>query len=172
MFLDMVQLANQNSWKIFLYGSVGDTNELAKKKLRYKYRKIKIETSSAPMYDLSGKPKSEEDKKLESNAVKKINKFNPHLLFVGIQPPKQEKILDRLWDELDIGGAMVVGGAFDHVAGVVKSPPEFVEKMEIEWAWRMVTQLGRSRNFRRIINSVVVFPWRVFMFKFNLKSAK
>lgn len=165
MFVDLVKLANDHRWRIVLYGSKGSTAQLASKKLSYRYRKVKIEALEAPMYRVDGKPKTKEDIDLEKYAIEKINRFKPHILFVGIQPPKQEKWLDRNWGNLDIGGAMVAGGAFDHISGEVKSPPGFIESLEMEWLWRLFSQTGRPRNIRRVFDSVIVFPLRVFKYK-------
>lgn len=107
---------------------------------------------------------TEVDKKIEKDVIDKINKFNPDLLFVAFGNPKQEIwIYDNLL-KLNIGGAMAVGGSLRYLAGLSSLPPVWMEKVGLEWLWRLVTEPFR---LPRIWNAVVVFPWKVFLYKIS-----
>jgi N-acetylglucosaminyldiphosphoundecaprenol N-acetyl-beta-D-mannosaminyltransferase len=125
-------------------------------------KKIKIESAGGPFLDKEARPISKDDALIEKEVVKAINKFRPHLLFVAFGAPKQEKWAYKWLDKLEVGGVMVVGGAFDFIAGRAKLPPEWMEKAGLEWLWRLLHQ---PRRLGRIFVATIVFPVRVFWTK-------
>ena len=135
--------------------------------LEINYKKLTIMTDPGPLLNDNGMPTSKKEKSKEDKVVSKINKFKPHLIFVGISAPKQEKWLHRNIKSIDVGGAMVVGGTFKYISGQSKMPPEIISNIGLEWFWRLITG---SQNIERIITSVVLFPWTVFKYKLNSKS--
>ena len=54
--------------------------------------------------------------------------------------------------------AIGVGGAFDFISGRVKRAPKFLQKVGLEWLWRLILQPWR---IKRIYNGVVKFSWLV-----------
>jgi len=55
---------------------------------------------------------------------------------------------------------MGVGGAFDFIAGIRKRAPAWMQKLGLEWLFRLLQQPSR---IRRIWNATIVFPI-VFLF--------
>jgi N-acetylglucosaminyldiphosphoundecaprenol N-acetyl-beta-D-mannosaminyltransferase len=166
MFVDLVKLANKNNWRVYLLGGEGDASKKAARVLKRKYKKVVIKCTGGPKLDIVGTPVSEQDREIEKNIVSEINRFKPHLLFVGFGAPKQEKWTYRQLRKLNVGCAMVVGGTFDYVSGMVKIPPRSFERLGLEWLWRLFTQ---PRRFKRIIIATVVFPARMFVTKLTDK---
>jgi N-acetylglucosaminyldiphosphoundecaprenol N-acetyl-beta-D-mannosaminyltransferase len=167
LFIDLIKLANKKYWKVFLLGGEREEAKDAGTSLERNYKKVKISFDSGPLLDTNGMPINKKEKKKEEMLIKKINKQKPHLLFVGMSAPKQEKWLYRNLKKIDVGGAMVVGGTFRYVSGQVKLPPYMISDIGLEWLWRLSSG---SQNFDRIIQAVIVFPWTVFKYKFNLKG--
>jgi N-acetylglucosaminyldiphosphoundecaprenol N-acetyl-beta-D-mannosaminyltransferase len=54
--------------------------------------------------------------------------------------------------------AVGVGGSFDFVAGKQIRAPLLMQKLGLEWLWRLVCQPSR---WKRIWTAVVVFSWLV-----------
>ncbi|HCI48484.1 MAG TPA: hypothetical protein DEZ09_01350, partial [Holosporales bacterium] len=158
LFLDLVNLAHKKSWKMFFLGGLGREAELAAKKLGAKYFR-------GPKLDIEAEPLSEADKKIEVDAIAQINKFKPHLLFVAFGNPKQEIFMYKNAKKLNAKCMMAVGGTFRYIAGMSKLPPKWPADLGLEWFWRLLTEPFR---FRRIWNAVIVFPWRVFLWRLNL----
>lgn len=154
-FLDLVELARKKNWKMFFLGGLDNEAKLAAKKLGAEY-------FEGPKLDKEAKPVLEVDRKLQIDAIERINNFRPHLLFVAFGNPKQEIWIYRNLPRLNIGGAMAVGGAFRYIAGLSKLPPKWIENAGLEWLWRLFTELFR---FKRIWNAVVVFPLKFWMSK-------
>jgi len=153
LFLDLIKLAKKKRWKVFLLGGLGSEAELAGKKLGAKYFK-------GPKLNNEAESISKVDSKLQIDAVKQINNFKPNLLFVAFGNPKQEIWIQKNLPNLDIGGAMAVGGTFRYVAGLSKLPPKWMERVGLEWLYRLITEPFR---IKRVWNAVVVFPLKVWL---------
>ena len=163
-FNDLVNLANDHKWKVFLLGGEGDEAEIASRVVKKKYKKIQIEYSPGPKFYKNGDAVTEVDKRVQKDVIDKINKFNPKLLFVAFGNPKQEIWIYKNFEKLDIGGAMAVGGTLRYVSGLSKLPPKWIENAGLEWLWRLITEPWR---FKRILNAWPVFPWKVFLSKIS-----
>lgn len=163
-FMDLIKLADKNNWKVFLLGGLGQEALAASQKLEIRYKKLKVEADGGPKLDKSAQPITEVDKKIEKDVIDKINKFNPDFLFVAFGNPKQEIWIHDNLSKLNIRGAMAVGGSLRYAAGLSSLPPVWMEKIGLEWLWRLVTEPFR---LPRIWNAVVVFPWKVFLYKIS-----
>ena len=164
LFLELCKLANRKGWRVFLLGGengvAGETKQVLKRNLK----RVEIEALDGPMLNLAANPVSKKDRKIEDQVVSAINKFKPHFLFVAFGAPKQEKWLSRWLPKLNIGGAMVVGGAFNYIAGRSKIPPAWIEEIGLEWTWRLIAEPWR---LRRVLRAFPTFPLKVFWFKLN-----
>lgn len=155
LFLELVKLAQKNKWKVFFLGGLDNEAKLAAEKLRINNLKLKIETAGGPQVTT----------KLSFDILKRINSFNPDLLFVAFGNPKQEIWIHKNISKLNIGGAMAVGGTFRYLSGLSKLPPKWMENIGIEWVWRLFTEPFR---FRRIFNAFPTFPLRVWFYKMGI----
>jgi len=91
--------------------------------------------------------------------IEKINKIKPNILLVGLGSPKQEKwIYKNLKKMPSIKLAIGIGGAFDFISGRIKRAPKFIQKIGLEWLWRLILQPWR---IKRIYNGVIKFSWLI-----------
>lgn len=164
LFLKLVELAEKKGWKVFLLGGEGNEAVFCAEHLISVYPNILLSTSRGPILDKNGEPNSKIDIKVQSDLIKRINMLKPDLLFVAFGNPKQELWIHNNLSKLNIGGAMAVGGTFRYIAGLSKLPPKWMEKLGLEWLWRLVTEPNR---FIRIWNAVILFPLKVFLTKYN-----
>lgn len=168
IFEKVIGLATARAWKVFLLGGKPGVAEAVAAKYKRQNSKCRIEAESGPWLGENGQPVNGQQAGVEKEAIEKINKFKPDFLFVAFGPPKQEKWVARNLPRLKVGVAMVVGGAFDYLAGRVPLPPKFVEGAGFEWLWRLITQPWRAT---RIFTAVVIFPWKVFLWKLKCTAA-
>lgn len=145
---ELLLLANRKKYKVFILGADENTNQKAVNKLKKKYPKLKIEGTGKIKINNSGKGNDKE-------AIKMINEFKPHLLFVALGAPKQEKWIVNNMRKVNAGVFMTVGGSVDYLAGSKTLPPAFMSKLGVEWLWRLITQPTRAG---RIFNATVRFP--------------
>ncbi|HET7099082.1 MAG TPA: WecB/TagA/CpsF family glycosyltransferase [Patescibacteria group bacterium] len=170
VFMELIKLANDNKWRIFFFGGESDEAELSRKNLESRYKNIKIQTNKGPIVNKSGEPVTEVDRKVQIDVISQINKFKPQLLFVAFNNPKQEiwihkqslPLRGKNFPQLNIGGAMAVGGTFRYIAGLSKLPPKWMEELGLEWVWRLITEPYR---IKRIFNAWPIFPLKVFWYK-------
>ena len=128
--------------KVFLLGGFNG----AGKKIKEIYPDTVIGT-------YEGSPNQEYDEK----TIEIINKAKPNILFVAYGNPasKQEKWIARNLSRLpSVKVAMGVGGSFDFLSGQIKRAPKRMQKIGLEWLYRLVRQ---PKRFKRIWNAVIVF---------------
>lgn len=164
LFLSLISLASRKDWRVFLFGGWGKEAEITKQKLEKIYRNLKIESSPGPVFDNNAKPVRQRDVLIEKDIIARINQFKPHLLFVGLGCPKQEKWIYKWLPKLNVGGAMTVGGTFRYLSGLAPLPPKWLEKAGLEWLWRVICE---PKRLGRIFKAVIIFPLKLFTSKLS-----
>ncbi|OGZ32718.1 MAG: hypothetical protein A2V69_00785 [Candidatus Portnoybacteria bacterium RBG_13_40_8] len=102
--------------------------------------------------------------------VEKINLAKPEILLVGLGSPEQEKfIYNHLSKMSSVKLAIGVGGAFDFISGQVKRAPKIIQKIGMEWLWRLILE---PRRVKRIFLGVFGLILLTFKNMLSLKSRK
>lgn len=79
----------------------------------------------------------------EPAIVARINAAHPDMLWVGLGRPKQE-IFTVTWHEsLNVAWIKTCGGLFDFISGKSSRAPEILQKLGLEWAYRLSREPGR-----------------------------
>lgn len=65
------------------------------------------------------------------------------ILLVGMGVPRQEKFIEQQWERLGVKLAIGVGGSFDVLAGLRDRAPQWVQRIGMEWAYRLIQEPGR-----------------------------
>lgn len=130
----LLQLANKNSYRIFMYGAKKETVELAAATIQQKYPNLII----AGLLDGYEKDKNK--------IVRTINAVKPHILFVALGSPKQELFIREHMELLDVNIFQGVGGSFDVYSGTVKRAPSVFQKTGTEWLFRLASQPSRIKR--------------------------
>ncbi len=79
----------------------------------------------------------------EREVIDEINRLQPNVLFVAMGAPKQEKWIYAHKDELKVDVAAGQGGTFDYEAGRIKRAPKAIQRLGIEWLWRLAKEPKR-----------------------------
>ena len=159
LFLSLIKLSNKKRWRVFFLGGENDEGRKASQLLTNSYKSVSIESYGGPITNKGGVAINMSEKKMEKEAIERINKFKPHLLFVAFGAPKQEKWVHRNRNKLNVGGIMVVGGAFNYISGKSILPPKWMEKVGLEWMWRLLTE---PKRIKRIFLAFPTLPILVF----------
>ncbi|MBI1863955.1 WecB/TagA/CpsF family glycosyltransferase [Candidatus Woesebacteria bacterium] len=155
MFIELLKIANERGYKVFLLGGVNRVNKRCIEKILKEFPNINIQGNSGPKLNNDAKPVSEVDSKLYKDTLRDINMSKPDFLFVAFGAPKQEKwVFDNI-ENLKVKGVMVVGGTLDYFSGEASLPPEWLSAIGLEWMWRLIKEPSR---ISRIYNAVFVFP--------------
>lgn len=80
----------------------------------------------------------------ESDIIAEIDNARPDILLVALGVPKQEKWIMRHKDTLNIPLSIGVGGTFDVMAGTVTRAPLWMQRANLEWLYRLISQPSRA----------------------------
>ena len=126
----ILERAAVRGWRIYLLGAKPKILELATAKLMGRYPKLSIAGSRHGYF-------SHDE---EQAVVNEVRAARADVLFVALGSPEKELFLDRHREKLGVAFAMGVGGAFDVIAGVRKRAPKALQRMGLEWAFRLVQE--------------------------------
>lgn len=148
---EIFNISAENSYRHYFYGSTEETLEKLKGRLQKNYPNIQI----AGMYSPPFRPLTKEEDKI---IIKIINDTNPDFIWVGLGAPKQEK-----WMAMHQGkvkGLMFgVGAGFDYYSGNIKRAPTWVQKINMEWFYRLMQD--PKRLFTRYLKTNTKFLWLI-----------
>lgn len=165
LFNDLILVASRRRLKVYLIGSKSGVSQNLAKKLRSDYRKIVVKGVSGPMLDKAAKPINDLEMQIYKDMLADIKKYAPHMIFVGLGAPKQEKFIVNNLAMLDSKLMMTVGGTFDSYLQSSKII-NFFARIHFEWLGRLIRHPNRVV---RISRAVIVFPFFVFLQKIRNK---
>lgn len=85
----------------------------------------------------------------DAEVVAAIRDARPDYLFLAIPSPRKEYWLATHLDALGVPFVMGVGGSFDVVAGETTRAPRWMQKIGMEWSWRLIQE--PRRMFKRYL---------------------
>lgn len=130
-------LAATVGWKIFLLGGRDGVGAQAAARLQARYRKLQI----VGVYE--GSP----DDREAADILARINASGAEILFVAYGAPAQDLWIQEQRDKLpNVRVAIGVGGAFDFVARRVRRAPSWMQRVGLEWFFRLALQPWRARR--------------------------
>ena len=132
---ELCALAQDKKYKVGFYGSTDYTLKTLNQKLIESFPSLDIAYQYSPPYRPLEK---EEDKKI----VEEINKSDVDILFVGLGCPKQEIWMANHVDRLNCT-MLGVGAAFDFISGNKKNAPAYLQKLGLEWLFRLISEPRR-----------------------------
>jgi N-acetylglucosaminyldiphosphoundecaprenol N-acetyl-beta-D-mannosaminyltransferase len=91
-------------------------------------------------------PKKEEETKIFSI----VTDYRPHLIFVAFGSPDQELWIERHKKGFTGCVVMGVGGSLDYLSKNIKRAPVFLQKIGLEWLYRLINQPWRWRRQIRL----------------------
>lgn len=134
-------VANRKGYRYFFYGDTQDTLDLLSTKLTQQFPDVTIAGSYSPPFR-SLTP--EEDEAI----VQAINLAQPHILWVGLGMPKQERWIYEHRHKLRVPVVVGAGASFKFMSGSVTRAPAWLRNSGFEWLWRLVQE--PKRVWRRV----------------------
>lgn len=93
----------------------------------------------------------------EPQIVQDIRESSADMLFVAMSPPKKEFFLARWSAQMGVPVCHGVGGSFDVLAGRTRRAPVWMQRIGMEWFYRVLQEPGRM--WRRYFVTNTVFLW-------------
>lgn len=130
---DLCALAARLDAPVFLLGARPNIVQATAEKLMARYPGLRI----AGVRDGYFKPEEEAD------VAATIRASGAKLLFIGISSPKKENFLHQHWEQLGVNLGMGVGGSFDVLSGELPRAPRWMQRIGMEWCFRMLLEPRR-----------------------------
>lgn len=148
--LSIANMSEQRGYSIYLYGSTTKTLIRLKGALKALYPSLRIIGSYAPPF----RTLTREEHAL---VIRRINRANPNIVFVGLGTPKQELWMNTFSKSLNANVLLGIGAAFDFIAGTKKQAPIWMRQVGLEWLFRLIQE--PTRLFSRYIVSNIMFVY-------------
>ncbi|MCR5671130.1 MAG: WecB/TagA/CpsF family glycosyltransferase [Butyrivibrio sp.] len=133
----------------FFYGASQETLDALKERLEKKYPGIVIKGLYSPPF----RALSDEE---DAADVDMINDSGADIVWIGLGAPKQEKWMQAHKGRIK-GVMMGVGAGFDFHAGTIKRAPKWIQKVGLEWLYRLFQDPGRL--IKRYLVTNIKFLW-------------
>jgi len=137
-------------FRVFLFGAAPGVAMAAAEEIRARWPGVQVCGYSSPP------PGFERNASQSQVFVDEINACAPHLLVVGLGAPKQEIWLMENAAKLRVPVAIAAGATIDFLAGVQQRAPLWVQRLRLEWLFRLLSNPKRLAG--RYIYGALVFP--------------
>ncbi|MBS1709126.1 MAG: WecB/TagA/CpsF family glycosyltransferase [Armatimonadetes bacterium] len=121
-------LSAEKGYRLYFLGAAPGTAELAAEKLRLRHPGCNIVGTRHGYFPATD----------DEFVAREVAEAKPDVLFVAMGIPRQEKFIYHSLGLVGAKVAMGVGGSFDVFSGQVKRAPKLVQKLHMEWAWRLL----------------------------------
>ena len=146
---EVLQISGEKGWRHYFYGGTEDTLEKLNAVLAQRYPGVSV----TGMYSPPFRPLTEEE---DLQVIANIREAQPDFVWVGLGAPKQERWMAA--HKGKIPGLMVgVGAAFDYLAGNIERAPQWMQRANLEWLYRLIQD--PKRLFKRYLVTNTKFIW-------------
>jgi len=124
---ELGRLSAEKGYRIYLLGAAPGVAEKASAELQGRYPGCRIVGVDDGYFTEAEEPA----------VLGRIKAAGPDLLLVAMGMPKQEKWIAKHLGTLGVPVSMGVGGTLDVFAGIAKRAPKLVQRLNMEWFWRL-----------------------------------
>ncbi len=154
----LLEQAYKNQLKVYLFGA---KEEVVK-------RLINIINKQYATRIIAGYRNGYFQPEEENDIANEINKSGANILFVGIPSPKKENFIKKHRVKLSsVSLLMGVGGSFDVLSGSIKRAPKWMQKIGMEWVFRLLME--PRKMWKRYLIGNIKFIRLLFDERRNIK---
>ena len=139
----------QHGYRIFLLGSTPENLTALSKALQRDNGMIQFAGTYSPPFC------EQIDESENERIMALLRESRADILFVGMSAPKQEKWIAENLHRLPVSIAIGVGAAFDFLSGRIPRAPSLMQKIGLEWLYRLYCD--PRRLWRRYLYSNAIF---------------
>lgn len=150
---EIFKINAENGCRHYFYGSTEETLEKLHHELIDKYPGLQI----AGMFSPPFRPLTEEE---DAAIVERINETKPDFVWVGLGAPRQEEWMAAHQGRIE-GFMIGVGAGFDYFAGNINRAPQWMQKSNLEWLYRLLQD--PKRLFKRYLVTNTKFIWHAML---------
>lgn len=139
----ILNLAQQKKYRVFFFGGGEETARVLNQNIKKMYPNLLI--TGVIQRDLS----------YDEDIVNKLKASKSNILFLGLGTPYQEKWIATFGKKANITVQWSVGSGIDFLAGVYKRAPILLQKIGLEWLFRL--HLEPKRLWKRYLVGIPTF---------------
>lgn len=132
--LHLCRHAAARGYPVFLLGAKPGVAEKAARILQSRYPGLQVAGTQHGYFD--------DDREV----VEQINRSGARILFVAMGSPRQEYWIRKHRDDLAPRILQGVGGSLDVICGHIPRAPEWMQRMGLEWLYRLIKEPSRWRR--------------------------
>ena len=136
--IDVLTRAAIAGARISVVGGSPDANRAARVEVARRWPKLElVGRDAAPLLS------SEISERSTRMFAEVLNSGEPDIVLLCFGAPKSEAYLYRARQDVHVGSVLCVGATVDFLAGTKKRAPEFVQRLGIEWLYRLLQEPRR-----------------------------
>lgn len=155
---ELLRVGESYKWRVYLLGSTKEVIEATSSRLKELYPGVVI----CGLRDGFFGPNEDQE------VIAHIREAAPDLLFVARGADTQEPWISRYKQELNVPVMMGVGGSFDVISGKSKRAPKMMQKLRMEWLYRLMKEPSR---YKRML-ALPKFAMKVLREQENMTKAR
>ena len=149
IFPRLLKMAKDKNLSVYFYGGTEELMNHTINKAQALFPELKVAGFRCPPF------RQATDQELEVD-LSEIRRLGPHLIFVLLGCPKQEKWMAQ--NSARIPACMIgIGGAVPIFSGEMKRAPSWMQEYSLEWFYRFKQE--PMRLFRRYLYTNIKFLW-------------
>jgi N-acetylglucosaminyldiphosphoundecaprenol N-acetyl-beta-D-mannosaminyltransferase len=147
-------LSVDRGYRNFFYGGQPGVADLLSVTLRNRYPGLQVVgTYTPPFRHLTPHE--------ESEVATQILQSRPHIVWVGLSTPKQERFMARYASRFQVPLMVGVGAAFDYHTGQIRDCSPWIKRAGLQWLHRLIQD--PKRLWKRYLINNPAFIWRIVM---------
>lgn len=148
------QHARDRGWRIYLLGGKAGIASQAAGSFIAQYDGLMVVGAADGYFQ----------EKNEREVLEEIEALKPDVILVGMGSPRQERWLAAHREQIAAPVCWAVGALLDYAAGAERRAPGWLDRLGLEWAWRL--GLDPGGKWRRYLLGNPLFVSRVILQKF------
>lgn len=136
---EICRMSADHGYRIYLLGSSPGIAEMAMESLKLRYPGCNIVGARHGFFPADS----------FEVVAQEVAELKPDVLFVAMGIPRQEKFIARTQSIIQAPVAIGVGGSLDVFSGQTKRAPKVVQKIKLEWLWRLIlnpSKIAKAKN--------------------------
>ncbi|MGA3100222.1 MAG: WecB/TagA/CpsF family glycosyltransferase [Terracidiphilus sp.] len=150
--LEMCRISVERGYRNFLYGGKLGVAERLSENLQRRLPGLQIVGTFAPPFRTLHAEEAAE-------LVALVRQARPHILWVGLSTPKQERFMAQFVDRLEVPLLAGVGAAFDFHTGAIRDCSSWVKRAGLQWLHRLAQE--PDRLWKRYLTNNPAFLWKI-----------
>lgn len=148
----MCRVSVHRGYRTFLYGGQPGVAELLSKSLQAKFPGLQVVGTYTPPF--RGLTPQE-----ECELIDQVHRSRPHILWVGVSTPRQERFMAKYFKRLEVPLLVGVGAAFDFHTGRIPDCSAWMKRAGLQWLHRLAQEPRRLG--KRYLSTNPAFLWHI-----------